>query len=241
MKIVLASSLLLACLAGVHTPVLAAGDGPGITANQALDRLLEGNVRFVSGSPAHPNADAARRQQLADHGQTPFVTIVSCSDSRVPVELLFDQGIGDVFVIRVAGNVCDTDEIGSLEYGVDHLNTPLLLVLGHSKCGAVHAVATGAEVHGSIPPLVDNIVPAVARARMAHPAAEIDELMPAAVRENVWKSIEDVFANSDAVRGRAAKGRVKVVGAVYDLATGRVQWMGEHPRQAELIGAKIGK
>ncbi|MCA9730151.1 MAG: carbonic anhydrase, partial [Candidatus Eisenbacteria bacterium] len=140
-----------------------------MTPDQALEALKAGNDRFVTGTSLFPHLDRKRRYETAK-GQTPFVTVIGCSDSRVPIEALFDQGIGDVFVIRVAGNVCDTDEIGSIEYGVDHLGTPLMVVLGHESCGAVTAVVKDAEIHGSIPKLVDNIGPAVATARKFHPS-----------------------------------------------------------------------
>lgn len=212
----------------------ASGPGPGISADEAFDKLKEGNERFVSGTMLYPNGDRARRFDTAK-GQTPFVTVLGCSDSRVPVEMLFDQGIGDTFVIRVAGNVCDTDEIGSIEYGVDHLGTPLLVVLGHEACGAVTAVVKKAEVHGSIPPLVENIEPAVEHAAKLHPRLSPDDLVPFAVRANVMQSIEDLLTRSDAVRARAAKHEVKIVGAVYDLETGKVSWLGEHPRMGTLL------
>jgi carbonic anhydrase len=140
----------------------------------------------------------------------------------VPVEILFDQGVGDLFVIKVAGNVADTDEIGSAEYGVDHLGTPVLMVLGHTYCGAVTAVTTGAEVHGSIPLLVDNIVPAVEKAKHEHPGAEKAELINAAIEANVWQAVDDIMTKSHAIAERAAAGKVLVVGAIYDILTGKV-------------------
>jgi carbonic anhydrase len=139
-------------------------------------------------------------------------------------------------VIKVAGNVADTDEIGSAEYGVDHLGTPVLMVLGHSYCGAVTAVTTGAEVHGSIPALVDTIVPAVEKARHDHPDAETPELIVQAIEANIWQAIEDLLGNSHAIADRAKDGRVIVVGAVYDILTGKVSILGAHPNQTELLG-----
>jgi methyl-accepting chemotaxis protein len=207
------------------------------TPDAALQQLKEGNARFLAGAPLHPNQDAARRTDVVK-GQSPFATVLTCSDSRVPVELLFDQGIGDTFVVRVAGNVSDTDEIGTIEYGVGHLHTPLLVVMGHTGCGAVKAVLEGAEVHGSIPALVDNIAPAVAQARAANPGAAFDALFAAAVKNNVWVSIDDLFKRSAEVRELVAAGKLQVVGAVYDLATGTVNWLGQHPEQARLLAYK---
>ncbi len=174
-----------------------AADAPAnIAPDEAVQRLTQGHARFLAGKSSHPNADAARRQQTAAEGQHPFATILSCSDSRVPLEVLFDQGIGDIFVIRVAGNVCGVDEMGSIEYGVDHVGTPLLVVLGHSQCGAVTAAAAAAELHGSIKPLVARIAPAVAKAQAAHPELHGKDLVPAATEANVWQSIEELLTKN---------------------------------------------
>lgn len=154
------------------TPSHAETAGPAGSPAQALARLEKGNARFAAGKTVHSHTTAARIANIAKEGQHPFATVITCSDSRVPVEEVFDQGVGDVFVIRVAGNVCDVDEVGSIEYGVDDLETPLMVVLGHTECGAVTAVVTQAELHGSIPQLVDNIEPAVAKAQESHPEQE---------------------------------------------------------------------
>ena len=208
------------------------------TPDEALNRLQQGNQRFVSGDPKHPNTDAARRHETFTGGQHPFVTLMTCSDSRVPVELIFDQGIGDVFVIRVAGNVSNTDEIGSIEYGVGHLHTPLLVVLGHTRCGAVTAVVEKAELHGNIPPLVERIKLAAAKARRKHPKLDGEDFLHQAIRENVWQSIEDALANSAETRELVKEGKLRVVGAIYDLDSGSVEWMGRHPNESELLTAK---
>jgi carbonic anhydrase len=211
-----------------------------VSPDQALQMLAEGNLRFALGQSTHPNTSFSRRLLTTTDGQAPFATIIACSDSRVPVEILFDQGVGDLFVIKVAGNVADTDEIGSAEYGVDHLGTPVLMVLGHTYCGAVTAVTTGAEVHGSIPQLVDNIVPAVERAKHAHPEADKDALINAAIEENVWQAVDDIMAKSHAITERAAAGKVVVVGAIYDILTGKVRVIeraGAAPAQAQAAPA----
>jgi len=204
--------------------------------NEALYRLEAGNQRFAAGITQHPNIDHTRRIETVEQGQEPIATVLACSDSRVPVELIFDQGVGDLFVVRVAGNVCGTNETGSIEYGVEHLGTPLLVVLGHEHCGAVTAVATGAELHGSIPRLIDHIIPAVTRAE-ALTGKHGAEVVPEAVVENVWQSISDLIGGSSAVRQRLTDGRLKIVGAVYDLETGVVRWLGDHPKQAQLVAA----
>jgi methyl-accepting chemotaxis protein/carbonic anhydrase len=206
-----------------------------LTPEQALDQLNRGNVRYVAGTSEHPHLTAERMAETARDGQHPMATVLTCSDSRVPAEELFDQGIGDVFVVRVAGNVCDTDEVGSIEYGVDHLGTPLLVVLGHSQCGAVTAVATGAALHGNIPPLVDNIRSAVESAQKAHPDLHGKDLVPAAITSNVWQSIDDLMRTSPAARKLVQDGKLKIVGAVYALEDGKVQWLGSHPEQSRLL------
>lgn len=217
------------------TVVWAGGTGPGISADQALTRLQEGNARFVADECMHPRCDAARRKQVASKGQHPFATVITCSDSRVPVELPFDQGIGDIFVIRVAGNVCDVDEAGSIEYGVDHLHTPLLVVLGHTDCGAVTAVTTGAEVRGNIPPLVDNIKPAVDQAQKEYPDLHGKDLVPHAITANVWQSISELFERSKVTRRLVRSGKLTVTGAIYHLDDGKVEWLGPHPQEKALL------
>lgn len=212
----------------------ASDSGRQMKPDEALRSLKEGNERFTAGKPEHPHQDAVRRAQVA-RGQDPFATVITCSDSRVPVEMLFDRGLGDIFVIRVAGNVCDTDEVGSIEYGVDHLGTPLLVVLGHSSCGAVTAVVEEAEVHGSILPLVDNIQPAVDRIKAHHPELKGAERIAACVKANVWQSIEDLLARSPAASGLVKAGRLRIEGAVYGLESGQVEWLGPHPAEARLV------
>ncbi len=201
----------------------------------SLALLKEGNARFVADTPKHPNADSPRRAATAAEGQEPFATVLSCSDSRAPVELIFDRGVGEVFTVRVAGNVADTDEIATIEYGVGHLHTPLLVVLGHTRCGAVTAVVKGAELHGALPELVDNIKPAAERAKAA--THDEKEIIPAAIKENVWQSIGDILRRSEIVRSELAKGNVSIVGGIYDLDTGRVEWLGEHPEQKQILAS----
>jgi carbonic anhydrase len=209
--------------------------GLGITPEEAMSKLQEGNARFTSGALKHPNQDQVRRSLTAAKGQQPFATVLGCSDSRVPVEVLFDAGIGDIFVIRVAGNVADIDEAGSIEYGVDHLGTPLLVVLGHTRCGAVTAVLQNAQLHGCIPTLVENCKPAIEKAKAAHPELSGDALVDEAVKSNVLQVMDDLFKLSEAIRNRTKEGKVKVVGAIYDIESGKINWMGPHPEQDRLI------
>ena len=201
---------------------------------KVIEMLQEGNARFAEGKSTYPHLDKARLEQAGteNQGNHAYATVITCSDSRVPVELIFDAGIMDIFVVRVAGNVCDTDEIGSIEYGLAHVNTPVLVVLGHAQCGAVIAVTNAVEGHGhelerNIPPLVDNIIPAVKRAKSAFPDKHGEEIIPAAIEENVWQSINDLFMESPASRELVKEGKVKVVGAIYNVGTGLVNWLPE--------------
>jgi carbonic anhydrase len=162
---------------------------------------------------------------------------LTCADSRIPVEQVFDQGVGDIFTVRVAGNTAGISETGTIEYGAGHLKTPLLVVMGHTKCGAVGAAASNAPVHGMVAKLVANIQPAVERARRNNPGIDDKQLAAIAVKENVWQTVFDLFKNSDELREMVAHGKLKVVGAVYDIATGKVEFLGEHPWQGELLGA----
>jgi carbonic anhydrase len=151
------------------------------------------------------------------------------------VEIVFDQGIGDIFAIRVAGNVCGTDEMGSIEYAEEHLGSPLLVVLGHTECGAVTAATVGAEVHGNVKPVIDRIAPAVRQAHIAHPELSGKALVPCAIEANVWQGVEDLLKKSPATRHRVEAGKLKVVGAIYDVKDGQVKWLGEHPQQSQLL------
>lgn len=206
-----------------------------MTSNEALAKLKEGNKRFAEEKREYPNLDKARLHQTAEKGQHPYATIIGCSDSRVPIEHIFDAGVGDLFIIRVAGNVVNTDEAGSIEYGVEHLHTPVLVVLGHSSCGAVTAVVKEAEVHGNIPDLVANIKPAVEKAHKCHGEEFSDDLLNAAIKNNVFQSIEDLFESSHVTCELVKDKDLMVVGAIYHLDTGEVEWIGEHPEQNSFI------
>jgi len=199
---------------------------------KALKMLKEGNQRFVDGKSYYPHTDAARLKLAGtqDQGDYAYATVITCSDSRVPVEIIFDAGIMDIFVIRVAGNVCNVDEIGSIEYGLAHVNTPVLVVLGHTQCGAVKAVThavrgKGHPLERNIPPLVAGIEQAVKRAVKNHPEVHGDKIIPYAIVENVWQGIRDLFMESPATRNLVESGKVNVVGAIYDVGTGKIKWL----------------
>jgi len=229
----------MACAAGLVLSVQLAGlagpeDKPAKKPppDEILKMLKAGNERFCSGKAAHPHTSTDRLALAGkeNQGNYAYATVIACSDSRVPVERIFDAGVMDLFVIRIAGNVCDTDEIGSIEYGLAHVHTPVLVVLGHKQCGAVTAVThavhgKGHKLERNIPRLVDNITPAVKRAMKTHKDVHGDDLIPFAIEENVWQGIEDLFMKSPAVRGLVKDGKAKVVGAIYDVGTGKIDWL----------------
>lgn len=207
------------------------------TADEAWTRLREGNQRWAAGQTMNPNSNAARREETAG-GQHPFAAVLTCADSRLPVERVFDQGVGDVFVVRVAGNIAGTSETGTMEYGAEHLHVPLLVVMGHTKCGAVKAAAAGGDAPpGALGELVSQVKPAVERAQRMNPDAESDSLVAEAIKENVWQTIFTLLKSSPVLAERAQSGELKIVGAVCDVSSGKVQWLGEHPWQQELVAA----
>lgn len=180
------------------------------SSHEALDRLLAGNRRFVSGLPASRYGAAGRRKEIAEH-QHPFAVVVCCSDSRVGPEVVFDQGLGDIFVCRTAGEVVDDVELGSIEYAVEHLGVPLVVVLGHERCGAVAATLKGGEAPGHIGALVKAIAPAVRESEGASGDA-LDNAVRAQIRAVVRQ-----------LRAAELLHAAQVVGARYDLDTGVVE------------------
>ena len=197
---------------------------PPITAAQALARLREGNDRFVSGTARFPTVQKEVLAELAK-GQQPYATILGCSDSRVPPELVFDASFGELFVIRVAGNVLGSSILGTLQYAGSHLRTPLFVVLGHEGCGAVKA-AIGAWFHGDqeksrIALLLGDIVPALDGLDGSQQA---EMLLCQAVEANVRYTVRSL-RDTPEVKAREREGVMKLVGAVYELHTGRVRFL----------------
>lgn len=188
-------------------------------ADQALKFLTEGNQRYVKHKQTHPDESALRLQQVAK-AQTPFATVLSCSDSRVPPELLFDQGLGDLFVIRVAGNIVDDAVLGSIEFSAAELNVPLVMVLGHERCGAVSAAVKHTQVPGHISTLTNAIMPAVERVKN-----KAGDPIDNAVRANVQMCVEKLQSSSTLIAERVKQGKLKIVGARYDLDTGNVEML----------------
>jgi carbonic anhydrase len=189
------------------------------TPDSALAELKAGNEHHVRHQYQHPHETAARQRELAA-GQHPHAELLSCSDSRVPPEIIFDQGLGDLFVVRVAGNVATDTELGSLEYGAEHLHIPLLVVLGHESCGAVTAAVQGGEAEGHIAALISLIKPAVEKSRgiAGDPIAN-------AVTTNVKLVVEQLRSSTPVLSKLVADGKLKIVGGVYSLETGKVTWL----------------
>lgn len=186
--------------------------------DSAVAILKEGNARFVAGKTLHPHQDKSVRDQLAAEGQTPLAAVLACSDSRAPVELLFDLGFGDLFIVRAAGQVAGPDQIGSLEYAVEHLGVPVVLVLGHTKCGAITAAVGGADEPGALGGLLARLNPVV-KAVESLPEAE---KLPAAIGKTVDFIIDELRAKSEVLAKAEKEGRAKIIGAVYDLESGQV-------------------
>lgn len=196
-----------------------------ITTEVSLTQLEKGNARFVSGNMEHPNLNQEFRQQLVAEGQEPSAVIVACSDSRVGVEFIFDAGIGDLFVIRTAGNVISTMEAASIEFAVKKLGVPLCIVLGHTHCGAVAAAVHEENPTGNLGALVDVIEPVYEKVKAAYPDLETEALMDKTVELNVWNSVETLYRISEPIAQSVDKGYLRVVGGIYDLETGAVRWL----------------
>lgn len=188
------------------------------SADKVWATLMDGNKRFVSGKlTTYPVATL--RRNLAS-GQQPRVIILSCSDSRVSPELVFDQTLGDLFVVRAAGNVADAVGLGSIEYAVDHFHSPLLVVLGHQKCGAVSAACSGDKMPSrNLDAIMEKINPAVAQAKTY---AKSDDLIESAIKENIHRSAADLLANSEIVRSAVKAGKLTVIEAEYQSISGEV-------------------
>jgi carbonic anhydrase len=188
-------------------------------ADSVLAALEAGNRRHVSARYRHPHQTASRRHELA-RGQLPNAVILTCADSRVPPEIVFDQGLGDLFVVRVAGNIATDAEIASIEYAVEHLHASLVVVMGHQACGAVAAAVEGGEAPGHLPTLIDAIRPAVDKARKLP-----GNLTDNAIRTNAEMVVEQLRSSHPVLAEAVTAGTVRIVGAVYSLDTGAVTWL----------------
>jgi carbonic anhydrase len=196
-------------------PAIAASLEP-LSPDAALKRLMDGNQRFVEQKSQHSDQSQARMQEVAQ-AQHPFATVLSCADSRVAPEILFDEGIGDLFDIRVAGNIVIPEVLGSIEYAVEILGTPVLMVLGHERCGAVTAAVQGERLPGHIGSFVKAIKPAISRTK-----GQSGDPVDNAVIANVQYQIEKLKQDSTILSARSQDGKLKIVGGRYDLDTGEV-------------------
>jgi carbonic anhydrase len=193
-------------------------DAVTLTPQDAYEMLLVGNQRFITGTPEHPNQDAARRAEIAP-GQNPFAVLFGCSDSRLAAEIIFDRGLGDLFVVRTAGHVLGPEVLGSIEYGVSLLGCPLVIVLGHDSCGAVAAartaVAEGTTADGFVRDVVERVTPSVLAANAAGHTENQDF-----IDEHVRCSVDLLLDRSRALAQAVAAGRTAVVGLAYRLTDG---------------------
>ncbi len=192
-----------------------ASPNPKITPDQALNELLAGHQRFLRQKRVFPHQDLAQVRRVAQ-SQTPIAAILSCADSRVVPEIIFDQGLGDLFVVRVAGNIAITEEIASEEYAVAVLQTPLVMVLGHSRCGAVTAALSGKPLPGVIPSLVTAIQPAIDQAK-----TQPGDLLTNAIQANVQRQVHRL-TQSPVLAEQIREGKLAVQGAYYDLEQGEM-------------------
>lgn len=217
----------MAILAG-STFAVASEIAPAVTADQALEKLMDGNANYVKEAAGNcvKNSTAKMREGVAAK-QHPYAIILSCSDSRVPPEILFDKGLGEIFVVRVAGNVVSPHELGSIEYAVEHIGSPLIMVLGHERCGAVTATveANGKPVHGNVGSLIASIAPAAEAAKAT--GATGPALVEAACNANVENVSAEIKAKSPVIAEAIKAGHVKIVGAKYDLDSGKVELLNQ--------------
>ena len=222
----LTSLLLSITLLGANQFVTAAdpahSDQPSVAPAEAISKLKEGNGRYTSGNVQHPGQTAERRTELAKT-QHPFAAVVSCSDSRVPPEIVFDQGLGDLFIVRVAGNVINDEGLGSIEYTVDHLGTRLILVLGHQRCGAVDAARETIAAKGKAPGHIQSLVAAI---KPAVEATAKDDL-ETTIKANVKNVVQALRSSTPILKAEVDSGKIQIIGGYYSLDTGAVTFLDE--------------
>jgi carbonic anhydrase len=197
-------------------------DQPSVAPAEAISKLKEGNGRYTSGNVQHPGQTAERRTELAKT-QHPFAAVVSCSDSRVPPEIVFDQGLGDLFIVRVAGNVINNEGLGSIEYTVDHLGTRLILVLGHQRCGAVDAARETIAAKGKAPGHIQSLVTAI---KPAVEATAKDDL-ETTIKANFKNVVQALRSSAPILKAEVDSGKIQIIGGYYSLDTGAVTFLDE--------------
>src|SRR5881275_593531 len=200
---------------------------------EGISRLKEGNGRYTIGNLQHPGQTTQRRAELAK-SQHPFAIIVSCSDSRVQPEIVFDQGLGDLFVLRVAGNVIDDHGLGSIEYAVDHLGVRLIVVLGHQRCGAVQAAKETIAAKGKAPGHIESLVTAIKPAVEATAKDDLD----ATIKANVKNVVQTLRSSTPILKAEVDSGKIQVIGGYYSLDTGAVTFLDEKQQspESEVLG-----
>ena len=217
---------------------------PTVAPAEAISKLKEGNSRYTSGNPQHPHesreertqmaakshenlgmsaADAAKRREELANSQHPFAVVLGCADSRVPPEIVFDQGLGDLFVVRVAGNVIDDHALGSIEYAVDHLSVRLIVVLGHQHCGAVKAARETIAAKGTAPGHIQSLVTAIQPAVESTAKGDLE----ATIKANVDHVVQALRSSTPILKAKVDSGELRVVGAYYSLDTGAVTFLDE--------------
>ncbi|MFG2292853.1 carbonic anhydrase [Streptomyces sp. NPDC048603] len=201
-------------------------DAPTPSPSEALELLLAGNQRFIAGTPEHPNQDAARRAETAP-AQRPFAVLFGCSDSRLAAEIIFDRGLGDLFVVRTAGHVAGAEVLGSIEYAVSVLDCPLVVVLGHDTCGAVAAtraaLTDGVSTTGYVRDVIERVTPSVLAARAAGLTEEDD-----IIAEHIRHTVDLLLDRSRVLADQVGAGRTAVVGLSYRLADGSARVVTTH-------------
>ena len=199
----------------------------------ALAALKAGNERFLSGNTT-AHLDAFSKVAKTASNQYPIACVFACADSRTPPEAIFDLGIGELFVCRVAGVASGVNDEASLEYGTAVLGAPLVVVMGHKNCGAMKAAIAGKPLPGALPKLMDQILPAVKRAEAEYPHADAATLLAAATREQVMAEVRHLL-KSPVIAEQVASGKLKIVGAIYSIEDGKIEWLGESPDQAAIL------
>ena len=220
MKKLLLSAMLIFSLLITANTCLANHNSENLSAEEALEKLVQGNKRFVELEQKHPDEDKKRRKEMLK-GQHPFVVILSCSDSRVPPELIFDQGLGDIFEIRNAGNVLNDHVIGSIEYAVMHCGVKLIVIMGHQDCGAINATLSGISETKYIQALEDSIQPAVENCKAKGLEINSDNV----VKAHVMQDIEELMEQDVELVKYMKEHNVKIVPAYYHLDSGKVDFL----------------
>lgn len=200
-----------------------------MNADKALQKLIEGNERYIKGTADGAELTITTRRQEITDGQNPFAAILGCSDSRVPAELVFNRGLGDLFVIRVAGNIVAPSQIGSVEFACQHFGTQLVVVLGHSHCGAINATVDALmgdpdNLSPNVASIVDRVTPAVLPIVKRNSYKDKDDLVHQAMRANIEQSVNGLQMRSRILRGMVDRGQIKIIGAEYSIETGVVDF-----------------